>query len=178
MASYPFTFKMATPIIRISYRKIIDSSSTSAWDRLVIDDTYTEFLMQSQFYNQEKKYHRLDELIVNVPGAEKLHFLVSSAVIGYLKQLNGKIPGPLNSQGKYFLTFTSYRFEIIHSDIRDKTAHRVAVIFYSEPLIWHTTVGDQLLVSPQTQVAGDDGLLTELVQLQPSLSIYSFKSAD
>ena len=178
MASYLLLEKMATNIIRLSYRKIIDRSSANAWDRLVFDDTYTEFLMQSQFYNQEKKYHRLDELINNVPGADKLHFLVSSAVIGYLKQLNGKIPGPLNSQGKYFLTFTSYRFEIIHSDIRDKSAHQVAVNFYSEPLVWQATVGDQLLVSPLSQVAGDDGVLTELIQLQPSLNIYSFKSAD
>jgi hypothetical protein len=103
---------MANKIIRLSYCIIIDSTSRNAWDKLVFEDTYTEFLMQSQYYNQDKKYYTFSELIANVPAAEKLHFLVSSAVIGYLKQLNGKIPDILNTQGKQFLSFTNYMFEI------------------------------------------------------------------
>jgi len=39
-------------IIRLCYRKVIDVNSVNAWDKLVFNDTYTEFLLQSQFYNQ------------------------------------------------------------------------------------------------------------------------------
>jgi len=78
---------MQKALVRLCYRKIIDSSATRPWDKFVFDDTYAEFLMQSQLYNQEKKYFSFSDIITHVPAAEKLHFLVSAAVIGYLQQL-------------------------------------------------------------------------------------------
>ena len=166
---------MAKKIIRLCYRKVIDASSQKTWDKYVFDSTYTEFLMQSQYYNQEKKYSSFGELIQNVPGAEKLHFLVSAALVCYLKQLDGVIPDILNNLGKHFLKFTGYRFEIINSDIKNKTNHQVAINFFSEPLAWHDTVGGYLLVSLLNGEKNEDGFLTDLVQLQSFLSIYSLK---
>lgn len=160
--------------IRLCYRKIIDATSLKSWDRYVFDDTYTEFLLQAQFFNAEKKYASFSDLVLNVPGAEKLHFLVSAALIGYLKQLNGKIPDIMNTLGKVFLPFNNYRFEIINSDIKDKKKHQVAVNFFSERLIWHETVGNKLLVSIPGNFENEE-TLTELLALQPFLSIYSLK---
>lgn len=162
-------------IIRFCYRKVIDVSSTRQWDKYVFESTYAEFLMQSQFYNQEKKYTAFSELMQNVPAAEKLHFLVSAAITGYLQQLNGIIPDILSNLGKHFLSFSNYRFEIIESDVKNKNTHRVAINFFSDPVIWHDTVDNYLLVSWLAAEAGGDGVLTELIQLQPFLSIYSFK---
>src|SRR4051794_29203873 len=93
--------------IRLCYRKIIDAASLKAWDKYVFDDTYTEFLLQAQYFNPDKKYSSFSELLINVPGSEKLHFLVSAALIGYLKQLNGKIPDIVNALGKIFLPFSN-----------------------------------------------------------------------
>ncbi len=84
-------------IIRLCYRKIIDAQSNGVWEKYVFDDTYTEFLLQFQFYNQEKKYHSFAALIADTPNAERLHFLVSSAATGYVQQLNGKIPDVTNA---------------------------------------------------------------------------------
>lgn len=167
---------MAKRIIQLCYRKIIDSTATRPWEQLVFNDSYTEFLMQAQFYNQEKKYNTFGELISNVAGADKLHFLVSSAVIGYLRQLNDVVPDIQNSLGKTFLSFKNFRFEIINSDTRNKAAHQVAINFYTEPLIWHDTVDNRLLVSVPTAEGGKDEFLTEMFQLQPMLSIYSLKT--
>jgi hypothetical protein len=166
---------MAKKIIRLCYRKVIDASSQKTWDKYVFDSTYSEFLMQSQYYNQEKKYSSFGEILQNVPGAEKLHFLVSAAIVGYLKQLDGVIPDILNNLGKHFLKFTGYRFEIINSDIKNKTNHQVAINFFSEPLAWHDTVGGYLLISPLNGEENEDGILTDLLQLQSFLSIYSLK---
>ena len=140
----------------------------------MFDDTYTEFLMQSQLYNTEKKFTSFSEIIQHAPNAEKLHFLVSTTVVNYLKQLNGKIPDILNSLGKLFLHFENYRFEIINSDIKDKTKHQVAVNFYSGELVWHETIGDQLVVSLQKPDEKGE-TLTEQFHMQPFLSIYSIK---
>jgi hypothetical protein len=161
-------------VIRLLYRKIIDASSQSAWDKLVFNDSYTEFLMQAQLYNQEKKYSTFGELVTYVPNAEKLHFLVSGSVVGYLKQLNGKVPDILNNTGKLFLPFSNYKFEIINSDIKDKNKHQVAVNFMSAPLTWYDTIGNQLLVALNTTPVNDE-ILTEQFALQPFLSIYSLK---
>jgi len=166
---------MPKGIIRFCYRKIIDASSQKQWDKYVFESTCTEFLMQAQFYNQEKKYSRFSELLINVPSAERLHFLVSSGVTGYLQQLDGMVPDILNNLGKHFLHFKNYRFEIIESDIKDKTVHRVAINFFSGPLLWHDTINDFLLVSDPNAEKNEDGVVTELVQLQPFLSIYSLK---
>ncbi len=160
--------------IRLCYRKIIDATTLKPWDKYVFEDTYTEFLLQAQFYNQEKKHTSFSELIHHVPGSEKLHFLVSAAIIGYLKQLNGIVPDVVNTLGMLFLPFNNYRFEIINSDIKDKSKHQVAVSFYTEPLTWHDTIGNQLMVSIPGKTENGE-ILTELLTIQPFLSIYSLK---
>lgn len=166
---------MTNRIIRFCYRKIIDASSQQAWDKMVFDSSYNEFLMQVQFYNQQKKYNSFGEIILQEPSAEKLHFLVSTSVTGYLQQLKGTIPGILNSLGRHFLQFKEYKFEIINSDIKQKQAHQIAINFFSEPMKWIDTVGDYLLVAEMPPQQTADGELTHLLQLKPFLSIYSVK---
>ncbi len=167
---------MPKGIIQVCYRKIIDNNSTKAWEKFVFDDSYTEFLMQVQLYNREKKYYSFAELIRNVPDADKLHFLVSSSVTGYVSQLNGVIPDIMNTLGRQFLPFKNYRFEIINSDIRNKTAHQVAINFFSEPLLWHDTVAGNLLVSTIPDNISGKEFMTDLFALQPMTSICSFKT--
>lgn len=166
---------MQKKIIRFSYRKIIDAGSALAWDKYVFESSYTEFLMQSQLYNREKKYNSFAEILHNVPAAEKLHFLVSAAVTGYVQQLKGVIPGVLDNLGRHFLSFDSYRFEIISSDIKNKAQHKVAINFISQPLVWHYTIGNYMLVSEAGQETTEEGELTHLVEMQPFLNIHSLK---
>lgn len=154
--------------ITFCYRKIIDASSEGIWEKMVFEDTYMEFLMQFQNYNQEQKYYTFSDLVQQVKDAGRLHYLVSPACIGYLQQLNEKIPDILNTLGKQALTFKSFRFEIINSDIRQKSAHQVAINLYSEPLIWHETIGEYLLVSAQTS---EDPYLTDMIRMVPFLSV-------
>jgi len=165
--------------IQLAYRKIISSQSTSAWERYVFEDSYKEFLMQFQFYNTENKYHTFSRLLADIPTAEKLHFLVSAAVTGYITQLQNKIPDVQNTLGKIFLPFHLYRFEIIDSDIRDKKEHRIAIVFYSEPLRWLDTIGEHLLISLNVTSNNNKGMIkTELVKLQPFMSIYSLQKTN
>lgn len=166
---------MSEKIIRFCYRKIIDASSQKAWDKHVFDSSYTEFLMQSQFYNKEKKYSSFSEMLHHVPGADKLHFLVSASVTGYMQQLNEQVPDIVNNLGKLFLRFKGYRFEIIDSAINDKSKHRVAVNFFTGPMILQDIIGNYLLVSSCGDNVTTDGVLTHLVQLQSFFSIYSLK---
>ena len=170
---------MSKGIIRLAYRKVINEDSQNAWEKYVSDATFQEYLIQSQNYNTDKKYFTFAELRQHVPNADKLHFLVSASVINYLKQLNGKVPDILNNLGKVFLPFKNYKFEIIDSDIRDKSRHRIAVEFISEPLTWIDTVGNLLLVAfTGTVPESNHGILTEMFTMQPFLSIHSLKQEE
>jgi len=167
---------MEKTTIRLLHRKIINILSQDPWEKLVFEDIYKEFLMQAQTFNPDQKYHTFGELIRNVPGAEKLHFLVSPSVAGYLGQLNGKMPNIINVIDKRFVPFKNYRFEIINSDTRDTSRHQVAINFISEPLTWYDTVGNLLLVAVDTEKTDERGeTLTEMFAMQPFLSIYSLK---
>lgn len=169
--SFYFLF-MNQDKIRLCYRKVIDASSAKAWEKFVFEDSYNEFLLQAQFYNQEKRFATFGELLHHVPGADHLHFLVSAAVVGYVQQLEGRIPDITNALGKQFLSFTHYRFEIINSDLKNKSKHQVAVNFFSEPLTWLATIGSQLLVSAN-KTSEEGETLTDLFSMQPFLSIFS-----
>jgi len=166
---------MTGTTIRFCYRKIIDAAAQRPLDKYIFDSSYAEFLMQSQFYNPGKKYSSFSDLLLHVPGAEKLHFLVSAAVTGYVQQLNEQVPDITNNLGKLFLRFKGYRFGIINSDIKDKSKHQVAVNFFSEPMLWHDTIGNYRLISEAAGNVTPDGILTHMVQLQPFFTIYSLK---
>lgn len=168
---------MQNSLIRLCYRKIIDSNTTRPWDKFVFEDTYSEFLMQSQLYNQEKKYTSFSDMITHVPNAHRMHYLVSAAVTGYLQQLKGKVPDLVNSLGKLFLPFKHYRFEIINSDIKDKTKHQVAINFFTDHLVWHNTINNQLLLSVHGNTQNGE-ILTDLFTLPPFVSIYSLKPGE
>lgn len=163
-------------LVTLCYRKIITSGSARPWEKMVFDDTYTEFCMQAQLYNQERRYRTFGELLHYAPGAEQLHFLVSAAARGYVQQLNGVVPDVVNNLGKHFLKFTRFQFEIINSDLSDKTKHQVAISFYAEPVAWLDTLGSYLLVAEPTATPAPGGeLLTHLFQIQPYLSIHSLQ---
>lgn len=163
---------MEKKIITLCYRKIIDALSQKDWEKMVFEDTWLEFKMQSQLYNQQKKYSSFAQLVLHVAGAEKLHFLVSAAAVNYIKQLNNKIPDVVNNTGKAFLSFSRFYFEIINSDIQNRAVHSVAINFYSDPLIWHETIGDFLLLSADTDKTDAQ---TQLYRIQPFVNIHSFQ---
>lgn len=166
---------MSKRTIVLCYRKIIDTASVRTWDKYVFESSYAEYRMQVQLYDRERKYSSFSDLVQHVPAAEKLHFLVSAAVTGYVQQLGGRMPDITDNLGRTCLGFSQYRFEIVNSDVKERNLHRVAVNFFSDPMVWHDSVGQMLLLSKQ-EAAGETGpVLTILLPLQPFLGIYSVK---
>jgi hypothetical protein len=166
-------------LIRFSYRKIIDASSQNLWDKYVFDDTYMEFYMQSQYYNQTGQYTTFQELIDNIPNADRLHTQTSTAAVGYIRQLNGVIPDILNNSGKLCLPFIQFAFEILRSHVNNKDMHKIAITFYSEPITWIDTLGDALLIAygdKRDALSNGDEVDTDLLLLRPFLSISSLQT--
>ncbi len=170
---------MAKGVIQICYRKIIDATSASIWDKYVFEDTYKEFLMQVQQFDQQQKYATFQEILKNTPKADQMHYLVSTAAIGYIRQLNERMPDVVNVFGKPCVPFKNFRFEIIQSHVKNKDLHKVVIYFYSEPITWIDTIShNQLLFAPGDQLealANRKKVETEMMVLSPNISITSYQ---
>ncbi|MCX6318822.1 MAG: hypothetical protein NTW29_16205 [Bacteroidetes bacterium] len=161
--------------IVLCYRKIIAADAEKTWDRYVFESSFAEYRMQAQYYDPEEKYSSFSALVQQVPAAEKLHFLVSAAVTGYIGQLNNKVPDITDNLGRTCLLFDNYRFEIINSDSNNKKTHQVAVNFFTRPMIWHDTIGQLLLLSSSQEEKEGTEWDTIMVPVQPFLSIHTLK---
>lgn len=166
---------MAKGIIRLLYKKVIDTNNSKPWEKCAFNDSYSEFLMQAQLYNRDKKYTSFTDMRANIPNAEKLHFLVSASVTPYLQQFNGLIPDITNIAGKTFLPFKQYRFELLDSDTGNINKHRIALHFITAPLLWIDTVGGQLLITVNSTPEKDEEVPAEMLTLTPFLTIHSYK---
>ncbi len=166
-------------IIKLCYTKVIDAASSLSWDKAVFEDTYREFFMQAQQFDQEKQYDTFQQILAHKPNADGMHYLVSTAAKGYLLQLNGLFPDVFDSQGKRVIPFKNFKFEIVDSSVSNKGLHKVAIHLFSEPLFWV----DQL--SAHQAVIGFEGdvdkylrgeeIETKTVMLLPNIGIVSLK---
>lgn len=167
---------MTKGLIQLCYRKIIDADTQKTWDKYVFEDTWMEFFMQAQTYNQEGQYSTFQEITENVPAASNLNYLVSTAAINYIRQLKDIVPDIANVYGKLCLPFNRFRFEIIHADLKDKDGYKIAVYFYSEPVTWIDTLDGKLLIAYGDQrenLQSGVEVETEMIALQPYLNISS-----
>lgn len=164
---------MQSKTIRLSYKKTIDAAAKNQWEKKVFEDTYSEFLLQAQLYTGSQAHSIFTQLAADTAKADKINFLVSSVVGGHLKQLSSIMPDVVNSMGSLFVPFKHYRFQVLESDTSNKASHKIAIYFISEPLLWHACIGDQLLLSAGITDVNDGALLTHMLELHSSLSVFS-----
>lgn len=164
-------------IIRLVYTKVIDAFSVGVWEKGVFEHTHKEFYMQAQQFDQQGKYNTFQEMQKNLSKADNLHYLVSTACMGYIQQLNGRFPEVLNTMGKYCVPFHNFKFEIIQSHRTDHKQHKVALHFYSDSLIWIDSLGGQMIIAQETELEklkSGQPVDTETIITLPNLGIASF----
>ena len=168
---------MSKGIIKFGFQKVIESNPQSLWDKYVFDNTWMEYKMQAANFNQQNKATLFTNIVKENPRAEQLHGAVSTAAIGFIRQLGGIIPGLVNVHGKTVVPFKNFKFTVIESDMMDSKLHKVEIIFISEPLTLIGAFNNQYLIAPgdkQTELNEGKEVITELVPQTNQLSIYSF----
>lgn len=160
--------------ITLAFKQQINHTSTGAFERMIFEDTYTEFQMQAQAYNQENRCRTFTELKTHAPKSHSLNYKVGFAIGLYIQQLNQLIPGLKDTFGQVPIPFETHLFELEESDIADRTAHRVAITYQTPPLTLYAIIGDRLLLSLNNQQENNGAIPTFLLQLQPELSITSY----
>ncbi len=167
---------MQKALIKLAYKQTIDASTEGSFEKKVFSDSYSEFLMQIQAYNQENKYTTWQALLSEVPKASSLHYKVGFSIGLYVKDLNNQIPMLQDSLGRTNLIFETHLFEIIESDITNRLSHRVAITYYTDTLTLLDSFGEYLLLAwgDQSQHPGTEPLETFLLPVCHNLSIVSY----
>ena len=160
--------------IQLAYRLIIDNNSTFVWDKYVFEDSFQEYLLQhQQFNNKENPKNTFRELLAENEKAQQLHYLVGIAANSYVEQLKGNLYRITDALGNNYFPFINYRVDIINTDCTDISKHKIGITFYSPLLTYLGIVDNHYLLSKNT----DDSTEFETFMLatQPHLSICYLK---
>lgn len=169
---------MDYPKIKLAFRVVIDHTANQPWDRYIFEDTYREYIMQQQLFNdKEKPKHTFRELLSENPKAEQLHFLTGMAAESYITQLKGSFYRLPDVLGSTFFPFTNCRLDIVNTDITDMARHKVGITFYSPLFTYLGIVNNCYLISKNTSNE-QNGLETLMFPVQPQLAICYYQSPD
>jgi hypothetical protein len=164
---------MQIGLIKLGYRQLIDARCTTAFEKNVFEDSYSELLMQVQRYNPDNRFTTFQEIIAHDPKANSLHYKVGFAIGLYMHTLNKQIPGLWDTRHKVTVPFAMHELEIVQSDITDKKQHVVAINYTSEPVALLGNAGNNLILSFDDPKQG--WMETFLLPLQPALTVAAYR---
>jgi hypothetical protein len=158
--------------IKIAFRQIFDINSQDELGKRVFHESFTEFCMQAQAYNPDGKLKTFHELVQHNPKANSLHYKVGFSVGLYIAALKNIIPGLEDSIGNA-VAFESHEFKILVSDLSNKAAHKVAIVYYTDWIELLAITSNYLIVGYSQ---GDDkGMSSLTIRVQENLSVAAWR---
>jgi len=156
--------------IKLAFRIVIDQNSTMPWDKFVFEDTYFEYKIQHQVFNdKENPVKNYWELSAKNPNAEKIPFLLSASVVNYVSQLNGEIKSLPDVLGNTFFPIDTFKLDLISSNIEDSSKHKIGLTFYTPELLLIDIIDNKYLLSKNLE--SDNGFETFMFSFHPQISI-------
>jgi len=155
---------MENCFVKLVYRKVLDSNTTSTFEKQILKDAWDEFGMQCQRYNQEGSINNFAQMILVDPKANSLHYKVGFAVGLYIRQLNHIIPGVTDKSGMHAIPFEICEVQIVEADLRFPEKFKIALVYYTPMLYVHTILGNALVLSsaPAYQLEATEVMMVEL----------------
>lgn len=134
--------------IKLAFRIVIDQNSTMPWDQYVFEDTYFEYKIQHQvFDDKENPVKNYWELLAENSRSERISFLLSSSAANYVSQLNGVIKSLPDVLGDTFFPFENFKLDLISSHIEDPSKHKIGLTFYTPDLFLIDIIDNKYLLS-------------------------------
>ncbi len=156
--------------IKLAFRIVIDQNSEMIWDRYVFDDTYFEYKIQHQvFDDKENPVKNYWELLQKNPNAERISFLLSAATDNYVAQLNGIIKSLPDVLGSTFFEFENYKLDLVSSHLEDPSKHKIGLTFYTPKLILLDIIDGKYLLSKEAEK--ENAWETFMFAFHPQVSI-------
>ena len=168
---------MPQALIQLAYKHTIDAGSQTPFEQQVFNATFAEFAIQQQSFSKGQDLFSWSSIRSKFPKSNPtLPFKVSFAIAGLLNTLNGEIPGLQDTLQLRAIPFIQHRFELIASDVKDPSVHKVSIIYLTDTLTLFNTMGDYLLLAMgnASSVWPRGPVPTFLLKMQPELSICSY----
>lgn len=162
-------------IIKLAFRIIIDEKSTHIWDKYIFEDTYFEYKLQHQIY--EDKANPVDnyyELLIKNPNAERIPYILSSAIENYILQLNGVIKSLTDVLGNTFFPFEFFKLDLVNSHKKDASKHKIGITFYTPKLLLLDIIDNKYLLSKE--IEKENNWETFMLQFHPQISISYYEN--
>ncbi|HEX5154553.1 MAG TPA: hypothetical protein VFW07_24070 [Parafilimonas sp.] len=166
---------MERALIQLAYRQVITEQGKSPFEQNAWLVSYNEFLLKSQAYNLDRKFNTFREMVNNDGRANSLHYKLSFPVLPFIEQLQKKIPLLKDNAGKN-IVFDTWQFELVDSDIRNRSQHTIAIHYHTDIITVIETLGEYMLLA-----SGDrSDNLTDIpdcfvLKMQDRLSITKFQ---
>lgn len=174
-ALFLLKFSIMKAKIKLAFRVIIDQNSTIMWDKYIFEDTYFEYKIQHQVFDeQENPVKNYWELLAKNSHAERIPFLLSSAVTNYVSQLNGIIKSLPDVLGNTFFPIESFRLDLISSNTEDSSKHKIGLTFYTPELLLIDIIDNKYLLSRNTE--SENGFETFMFAFHPQVGISYYKA--
>ena len=168
---------MAPALITMAYRQIIDAASASPFEQEIFKITYAEFMFQQQSFSKGQDLFTWSAIKEKFPKSfPALPFKVSFAIAGLLHSLDKKIPGLEDTSGTRAIRFINYNFELIASDTKDRSAHKIAITYHTERYTLLYSIGNSLLLAEGDvrHEIKEGPVPSFLLGMQPGLSVCSY----
>lgn len=156
--------------IKLAFRIVIDQNSKMVWDKYVFDDTYFEYKIQHQvFDDKDNSVKNYWELLAKNPNAERIPYILSSAVTNYVQQLGGVIRSLPDVLGTTFFPFENFKLDLISSNIQDPGKHKIGLTFYTPELLLLDIIDNKYLLSKS--IDKNNAWETFMLPFHPQVSI-------
>ncbi len=160
--------------IKLAFRIVIDQTSEMIWDRYVFDDTYFEYKIQHQaFDDKENPVKNYWELLQKNPNARQIPFLLSGAASNYVSQLNGVIRSLPDVLGNTFFPFENFRLDLVSSHVEDASKHKIGLTFFTPVLLLIDIIDGKYLLS--SEVGNKNGFETFMLPFHPQVAIAHYQ---
>ena len=168
---------MTPALIQLAYKHTIDAASQTPFEQQVFNATFAEFAIQQQSFSKGQDLFSWSSIRSKFPKSNPtLPFKVSFAIAGLLGSLNGQIPGLQDTLLLRTIPFIQHRFELIASDVKDPSVHKISIIYLTDTLTLFNTMGDYLVLAlgDVRKEMAKDPVPTFLLKMQPELSLCSY----
>ncbi|RZM11690.1 MAG: hypothetical protein EOO88_46535 [Pedobacter sp.] len=159
--------------VQLSYRKQIDHSTEDPFEKNILRYSYQEFLLKSQVYNPDGLLRTFSQMKLKDGRANSLHYKSSFAIGGFMQLLQNKIPTLQDNAGKA-LSFETFRFELLESDITDEQHHHIAIHYISPMYNLHHSLNQFMILSP-TNNSGENKHETFTLEMTSALSVIHYE---
>lgn len=164
---------MAKALVKLVYRQVIDASSAGDIERNIFHASYDEFLMKSQAYNPEGRFKTFTDLKANDGRANSLHYKISFGAGHFVDFFKNRIPELTDSMG-HAVEFAEAKFELLESDITDRSVHRLAINYTTDTLSLINIIGEYLLLA-KGKITPGEPVDTFILKMQPNLTISEYQ---